>query len=230
VTFALSVVIPVRDGERYLGEAIDSVLGQQPPPHEVIVVDDGSVDRSAELAQSYGGVVCCVRQAAAGIGAARNRGVALAGGTHLAFLDADDRWDGERIAGQLALLSARPELELVGGWVEEFWSPDLPAAERARLRPPARLQAATLPGTILVPLARFRAVGPFAEDWVTGEFIDWMVRAREGGLREAMVERRVLWRRLHASNNGRLRRDGRQDYLRVAREALQRRRGAGGAQ
>jgi hypothetical protein len=128
------------------------------------------------------------------------------------------------------VLSARPEVELVGGWVEEFWSPDLPDAERARLRPPARLQAATLPGTILVPLARFRAVGPFAEDWVTGEFIDWMVRAREGGLREAMVERRVLWRRLHATNNGRLRRDGRQDYLRVAREALQRRRSAGGAE
>lgn len=229
MSVSLSVVIPVRDGERYLAEAIASVLRQRPAPAEVLVVDDGSTDGSAAVAASFGDVVRCLPQPPRGIAAARNRGVAEARGTHLAFLDADDLWDDDRIAPQLALLEGPPEADLVGGLVEQFLSPDLPPDAAARLRCPPGREPALLPGTVLVRLDRFREVGPFDESLATGEFVEWMLRARAAGLREAMLDRRVLLRRIHGTNHGIVRRDAATDYLRVARAALARRRRAGGS-
>ncbi len=94
----VSVIIPVYNYDRYLGEAIESALGQTYQHLEVIVVDDGSTDQSGEVARSFAGrgVRYC-HQVHAGIGPARNRGVELAQGEFLAFLDADDRWPLEKL-------------------------------------------------------------------------------------------------------------------------------------
>jgi glycosyltransferase involved in cell wall biosynthesis len=221
---AVSVVVPVRDGERYLREAIGSVLRQEPAPAEVIVVDDGSRDRSAEVAAACGEPVRVLRQSASGIGAARNRGVAAARGTHLAFVDADDVWEEGRLGPQLRLVAGPPAADLVFGGAEHFFSPELPAEARRRYRLPAGVQPAVLCGTLLARIDRFRAVGPFAEELATGELIEWMLRARAAGLVEAHLDARVLWRRVHGANHGIVRRDAAGDYLRVARAALARRR------
>src|SRR5262249_41927852 len=80
----VSVVVPVRDGERYLAEALDSILAQTHAPLEVIVVDDGSTDRSAEIARGFAPRVRCVSQEHRGVAAARNHGVSLARGEAIA--------------------------------------------------------------------------------------------------------------------------------------------------
>jgi hypothetical protein len=67
-------------------------------------------------------------------------------------------------------------------------------------------------------------VGPFREDLVSGEFIDWMARARELSLHETVLDDHVLWRRIHSSNHGLVRADARKDYARVLKWALDRRR------
>src|SRR5687768_4198880 len=88
----LSVVIPAYNAEKYLGAAIESVLAQGHPSAEIVVVNDGSSDRTHEVARSYGGQVHFLSQDHAGAAAARNRGVDAARGAYLAFLDADDLW------------------------------------------------------------------------------------------------------------------------------------------
>src|ERR1700745_1869826 len=102
----VGVVIPVRDGERYLAEAVESVLAQTHSPYDVVVVDDGSQDRTVEVAARYASRVRCVSQPPGGIGAARNRGVKEVRGDFLAFLDGDDTWPGSRLGLQLAVFSA----------------------------------------------------------------------------------------------------------------------------
>src|SRR5215472_14752134 len=93
----VTVMIGVYNGARYLGEAIDSVLAQTRPVHELIVVDDGSTDGSGEIARSYGASVRCVRQERGGMAAARNRAIEDATGDFFAFLDADDRFPPEKL-------------------------------------------------------------------------------------------------------------------------------------
>lgn len=88
----ISVVIPCYNGERYLAEAIDSVLRQTRPALEIMVVDDGSTDRSRQIVEGYGEKVHLVAQENRGLPAARNAGIRASRGQFIAFLDADDWW------------------------------------------------------------------------------------------------------------------------------------------
>ncbi|HVZ07704.1 glycosyltransferase [Rhodopila sp.] len=97
----VSVLIPAYNAATHLGRAIDSVLAQTHPPVEVLVIDDGSRDRTAEIAAAYPAPVRLIRKENGGPASARNRGAAEARGEWLALLDADDWWFPEKLARQL---------------------------------------------------------------------------------------------------------------------------------
>jgi glycosyltransferase involved in cell wall biosynthesis len=110
----ISVVIPCYNGAKYLREALDSVLAQTLPPLEVIVVDDGSTDDSAAIAESFGPPVRVIRQSNQGESVARNRAIGEAKGEWVAFLDADDLWLPEKLAEQAKLMT--PSIGAVCSW------------------------------------------------------------------------------------------------------------------
>lgn len=107
---AVSVVIPAFDAAWCIRRAVDSVLAQTFTGFELIVVDDGSTDGTAEILRGYGDALRVVSQANGGMSRARNAGIRLARGRYVAFLDADDRWLPAKLERQVALLDARPEL------------------------------------------------------------------------------------------------------------------------
>lgn len=113
---AVSVIIPCYNGEAYLGEAIDSALVQTYPNVQVIVVDDGSTDRSAEVMAKYGNRIMVVRQRNAGLSAARNAGIASASGSLLAFLDADDWWNPSFLEKMVTALDSSGATIAYCGW------------------------------------------------------------------------------------------------------------------
>jgi glycosyltransferase involved in cell wall biosynthesis len=223
----VSVVIPVHDGRRYIADAIESVLGQTAPAFEVIVIDDGSTDESAAVAERYAPRVSVHRQENAGIGATRNRGVALAQGDMIAFLDADDLWEPRKLELQLGAMAADPKPDIVLGHVRQFVDPGLDPEAAALIDCPDGLQPGYLPGALLARREAFERVGAFREDLRVGEFVDWMARAGELGLREGMLADHVLSRRLHDTNRSLEDRTDMIDFVRVAKAALDRRRTAG---
>src|SRR5687767_2043013 len=89
---AVTVVIPCYNGAAYLRTTIASVLSQTALPREVLIIDDGSTDNSAEVARSFGSAVKVISQENRGLSGARNRGIEEAQGEWVAFLDADDVW------------------------------------------------------------------------------------------------------------------------------------------
>jgi glycosyltransferase involved in cell wall biosynthesis len=111
---SVAVVIPCYNQAHYLGEAIASALAQTHPAAEIVVVDDGSLDATAEVAVRHG--ARCVRQANRGLPAARNAGLAAAAPSeHVVFLDADDRLLPEALAVGVAALAARPDAAFAVG-------------------------------------------------------------------------------------------------------------------
>ncbi len=218
----VSVVIPVHDGEAFVAEAVASALGQHPTPIEVLVVDDGSRDGSAGVARRAGATV--LDQSQGGPGAARNAGAATARGDLVAFLDADDRMEPDRLARQVALLHARSDAIGVFGMIGHLvFDPATDQWRRAAEAPNEGL----LPSTLTVRRAPFLATGGFAEDLRAGELIDWVVRCRAAGQDLPVLPDVVALRRIHADN---LTRDPdalRRGYLDVARRAVERRRTSG---
>lgn len=114
----VSVVIPTYNRRDLVREAIASVTAQSYPDVEVIVVDDGSDDGTAEVVRQFAGVQY-VYQANRGVSAARNEGVARARGELLAFLDSDDLWQPDKLAHQMALFEQQPDVHICQ--TDEIW-------------------------------------------------------------------------------------------------------------
>ena len=191
----VSVIIPTYNYGRYLGEAIDSALGQTLPPLEVIVVDDGSTDDTPQVLASYGDRIRVVRQKNSGVAVARNSGIAAARGDYVAFLDADDVWLPRKLELQLALFDGAVGLVHCG--VEFGTKVQLPringdVADALLLLQPDVIHG---PGsTVVVPTRVAQEIGgfdptlPASEDW---DFIYRVAtRHRAAGVPEPLVRYR----------------------------------------
>ena len=204
----VSVVIPAYNAAAFLREAIESVLAQTYRPLEVIVVDDGSTDDTAAIAESFGPPVRCIRQANARQAAARNRGIREAAGEWLAFLDADDTWDKEKLAKQVARLQRDPSLGLVYSSVLEVDASGRPGAYRpARLRGRAwREVLLGLPSggvcgsTFVVPRRVLDVVGLFDESLAPCEDTDLLWRVARAFPIDFVDEPLVRYR-VHGGND-----------------------------
>jgi glycosyltransferase involved in cell wall biosynthesis len=186
------------DEEVFIAEALQSVAAQTYQPVEVIVVDDGSGDRTAEIARAHD--VCLLRRPHLGASAARNAGLAVARGDYWTAFDADDVMPPDRLARQVAHLEEHPELGLVLGLTEAFVSPGEPRP--AHYNPvwdngpfPA------CAGTMLARRAAFEMVGPFDETLALAYDVDWLARAKDAGVQAGQVDQLSLRYRIHRGNS-----------------------------
>ena len=216
---SIATIIPAYNCERYLAEAIESVLAQNYRPLEIIVIDDGSTDDTAKIAKRFEPAIQYCFQANGGIGSARNRGIELADSDFIAFLDADDLWPEGKLEHQMLAFHDNREIEAVFGLVQQF------EQSSGGTTDVGALMTGQLASSMLIRRESFDRVGPFRTDIKLGEFVDWYMRASEKGLRSRMLAEVVLRRRIHDSNTGLRHRDSSSDYVRLLKNALDRRRG-----
>ena len=225
-TRLISCIIPVFNGERYLAEALESVVNQTYRPVEILVVDDGSTDNTAAGVSAYRDRIRYRWQPNAGQAAARNLGLTMADGQFVAFLDADDVWHPEKLARQMARFEAREELDCSFAHVQNFWIPELIGEQEAfrdhRISKPIPGYSAC---TLLCRRALFETLGAFDTAIHPADDTDWFLRASERGATMEMLPEVLLFRRLHQTNMSRLgAAHSRDQYLHVLKNALDRRR------
>jgi glycosyltransferase involved in cell wall biosynthesis len=198
---SMSCIVPVYNGARFLGEALDSILAQTMPPAEIIVIDDGSTDDSAATAERYASRIRYVRQQNAGPAAARNHGLRVAGADWLCFLDADDIWHREKLERQARALEANSQSGICLAHVQNFWVEEL-AHERERLKdhPFSKPVPGYVCQAMLTRRSVFDAIGPFDENLRMGEDTDWFVRARGAGVQHEILAETLVYRRIHGQN------------------------------
>jgi glycosyltransferase involved in cell wall biosynthesis len=187
-------IIPVYNGAEFLGEAIESVLAQEYEPLRIIVIDDGSTDDSATIAQKYAGVLV-IRQQNQGPAAARNAGLAVADAPYIALHDADDLLPPNKLRIQIEYLEAHPETACVLGRQE--WIDPPPWLPRDALY--GELGGIPLPSAVF-RTSVIRELGGFDPSFRTGEDVDLLVRLRERGHGIFVLPDVVLYRRYHGSN------------------------------
>jgi glycosyltransferase involved in cell wall biosynthesis len=222
----VSCVVPVFNGERFLREALDSILAQTYRPVEIIVADDGSTDGTATLVARYGDQVRYLFQPNTGTAAACNLGLKAAQGDFVAFLAADDLWHPEKLAHQISQFQLRPDLDLCVTYVKNFWIPELKEeAERFRNHRISQPLPGYVPQTLLARRALFETVGHFNIALRHADSTDWFLRVIEHGAVIDILPDALVYRRIHQSNlSRRMASASRQEYVELVKATLDRRR------
>jgi glycosyltransferase involved in cell wall biosynthesis len=219
----VSVIIPVHNGEKYLPQAIESVLRQDYARHEIWIIDNGSTDGTRQAAARYPQAHYDYSETA-DVNLARNRGLVLAEGEYIAFLDADDTWLPQKLSRQVGFLQSRPEYGAVVGlqkiYLEEgcakpHW------LKRSFLESP---RPGYLPSALLARRSAFQITGDFDTAYSLSSDADWFFKARHGGIRVGLIEEVVIHRRIHGDNVSARFRGMQQELLAVIKSSLDKRR------
>jgi len=212
----ISVVIPAYNAERFIGEAIASVHAQTLPVSEIIVVDDGSTDRSSQVAENLGATV--IRQSNRGVARARNVGIRAATTEWIALLDQDDIWEPEKIECQWSAVRLYPDVGIVSckmRWFEQNGSDvteieipsDLAGTGDGSIRYIPRVQdelplsrMTDNPSSVLIRRDVLLSVGLFDEGFRQNEDLECFLRV-VARYPLAIVERPLVHHRVHGRNN-----------------------------
>ena len=222
----ISVIIPSYNGETYLAEGIESIMRQQYEPLEIIVVDDGSTDKTAQIAQSFPLVRYEYQFNSGGPAKGRNRGLDLAQGELIAFLDQDDLWPEHKLEIQLAYLESHPNLEIVLGQIQIMRFVGL-VNDRPQFETTTEDWANLLLGSGLYKKSVFENVGRFDETLPISDDLDWIMRAREAAVSITILEDVTLFYRLHQHNAIHDKEARKHDFIRTLKKSLDRRRQQG---
>ena len=211
-----TVVVPAFNAADTIGETLRSVLSQTVQPQQIILVDDGSTDGTADAARRINGMIRILRQDNAGVGKATTVGLAAVETQLVATLDADDLWLPHKIAAQIEHLRLQAECHGVFSFLRTFGDGQKggdigPGWSRTTMV--IRTEAALRVGPVIDPPGG------------RGDMIDWIARAREAGLRLEMIEEVLALRRIRPGSLS-YGRDPARDrgYAMVAWLALQRRK------
>jgi glycosyltransferase involved in cell wall biosynthesis len=203
----VSVIIPVYNGERYIVQAVESALRQTFTNLEIIIVDDGSTDRTQQVLQPYFDRVRYIYQENQGVAAARNIACQLAQGEFLAFLDADDYFLPSKLEKQLACFDHDPALDMVQtGWlmVDETGK-DISEMKPWQQAPKLDLESFIIfkcvrPSAMMLRRKWWEKLGGFNDNFPLAEDLDFALRLALKGCKAVWLEEILTCYRQHNSN------------------------------
>jgi glycosyltransferase involved in cell wall biosynthesis len=224
----VSVVIAVRNAERYLAECLDSIVAQTWPHWEIVMVDARSTDATAAIAARYPNLRF-LQQTGSGFADAWNCGVQAARGDYVAFIDSDDRWTPRKLEWQVAMLDAQPGLHCAIGKMRFFLEPGETPPAGFRDKVLGADHVAQMPGVLLARPRIFEILGPWGTGWRIASDIDWFVKLKDSGLPVGVVPELLLHKRVHGSNLSLVTASDRiypDEVLQLLRASIQRKRAA----
>ncbi|MEA5619905.1 glycosyltransferase [Cronbergia sp. UHCC 0137] len=196
----VSAIIAVQNGEKYLAQAIDSIVSQTYPKVEILVIDDKSTDRTAAIAKGYPQVVY-LRHTGRGLADAWNTGLNAAKGEIIAFLDHDDYWASNKLALQVDYLIQHPEVQAaIAHCCFILADPTQPIPTGFKSKLLQKEQVARIPGTLVVYKTVFDLIGQFDPNLTIASDVDWFARAKDQNISMFVIPEVLLYKRVHNNN------------------------------
>ncbi|MBN1317302.1 MAG: glycosyltransferase [Anaerolineales bacterium] len=220
----VSVIIPVLNGERFLAEAVSSVLEQNYRPVEILVIDGRSIDGTAEIARSFEKVryICQTDQ---GLANARNEGIRAAGGELIAFLDHDDIWTLNKLGIQVDYLIQHSNIQYTISKIRLFLEQGcvLPLGYSKRLI--ENSQVGFTPGALVARKSLFQKIGFFNSEYAIGCDTDWFARTLDANVPMVVIPQILHYKRIHDANLSLIVRVYKEELLSLLNKSIKRKRG-----
>jgi glycosyltransferase involved in cell wall biosynthesis len=220
----VSVIIAVKNGERFLASALNSVLEQDYRPIEMIVVDGQSTDKTAQIAQSFA-QVRYIQQVNKGVSDAYNVGIDAAKGELVAFLSHDDLWTPDKLSVQVNYLIDHPKVQYTIAKVKFFLEPGHSPPSGFRKELLENDHIGRIMETLVVRKSLFDVIGKFRTDLTTAEDVDWYARANDQGIPMAIVPKVLLHKRVHDANLSLYTLENNRNLLKALRKSIKRKHG-----
>ena len=219
----VSVILAVKNGERYLEEAIKSVLAQTYKSHEIIVVDDNSSDNTGSIINSYSQLRHIVNNGK-GIADARNTGIDATNGEYIAFQSHDDIWTNDKLSTQVDYMLDHPEIEYVIARVKFFLDEGHSSPYGFREELFSGDHVGMIPETLLVRKSLYGKIGKFNPDYDVAEDVDWFARAIDSNVPMAIIQKVLVYKRVHSANSSSDVAKNNQNFLKLLRRSIERKR------
>lgn len=219
----VSVIVVVKNGERYLARAIESILAQAYEPYEIIVIDGQSTDKTEEISKSFQQVryICQIGQ---GIADAYNQGIDAARGEFIAFLSHDDTWTPNKLSIQMNYMIQHPEIQYtvakVKFFLEEGYS--IPPGFRPELLEGEHV--GKIMETLVARKPVFDLIGKLDPKFTVGEDVDWFARAQDENVPMAIIPEVLLYKHIHNTNLSLNSSANNQNLLKILRSSIERKR------
>lgn len=204
MTLKVSVIIPAYNSEKTIVRALQSVFDQTRPPYEIIVIDDGSSDRTLEILNEYKEKISVFCQKNSGAAAARNEGVNKATGDLIAFLDSDDIWHAQKLEIQASFFEVDPDLDISSTGFNSLHESNYSEHLVSQKLTTADIRTKSLgfnkifihpflaTPTVIIKKTVFLTLGGFNESLITAEDVDLWLRSCFGH-KYIYIENKLTW-------------------------------------
>jgi len=196
----VSVIMPIHNGERFLAEAIQNIKSQNYRPLEIILIDDGSTDRTETIAGQFKEDIRYIYQQKKGSFAARNVGIKMAKGDVIAFLDVDDLWEENTLSKQVKYLSGNSSVDIVQGLIQEMTLDESSKHDDLVFDESSEPYQFINVGSAVYRKEVFNSVGLFDETLKQSADTDWFYRAWRANVSKHVIKEVALLYRKHDSN------------------------------
>jgi glycosyltransferase involved in cell wall biosynthesis len=220
---SISAIIIVKNGEKYLRQAIESILAQTHQPDEVILVDGNSTDNTLNIAKEYEQIIV-ISQTEPGIANGYNMGIEFSRGELIAFLACDDLWTLDKLSVQVNYLSEHPDIQYTAAKVKFF-------LEEGHIIPPGFKKELLLGShiglimeTLVARKTLFDSIGKLNTELNIAVDVDWFARAKDYHIPMAIIDRILLHKRIHNSNLSNNAAANNQELLKLLRHSIKRQR------
>ncbi|MBL1211027.1 glycosyltransferase family A protein [Geminocystis sp. GBBB08] len=217
----ISVIIPAFNAEKYLKEALESVIKQNYHPLEIILIDDGSTDNTAKIAKSFQNIKY-IYQENSGHAIARNNGIKIAKGEFIAFLDADDLWTPNKLSLQINYLNEHPDINYVLGQQKIFLESGIKKPKWLKDEYLDNAIPAYLLSALLTRKSIFNQIGYFDSSYKHGNDSDWLLKTIDARLSMYIIPEIVLLKRIHDANQSHNIEEMKSDVLSFLRASIKR--------
>lgn len=219
----VGIVIVVKNGERFIRDALESVFNQVYRPIEVVVVDGGSDDNTLQIVSEFDGVEI-LHQKGTGIFNAFNLGIKACKTSFIAFLSSDDIWLPNKLHSQIFYMMQHPEVLFTNTHFQFFVEPGIQIPQGVR----SQWLAGSLPGrnpeTLVARKKAFDVIGFFENEYTSAEDLDWFGRATDLGVESYMLKDVLLKKRIHDKNVSMQIEANNRNLLKILRRSVKRKK------